>query len=188
MKLLTRISSMRRIAWNACRSCSADSLSMCLLSLARKRLAGWMRSPSASSTRVTGSCASQSISRSGSQAAQLARDRDVALRVPEADGRRDVERAALAAARGRPTLRFQRSALLAALRTGCRRSMDAILSAKSRSNRLILTGWRPHRTWPPPSMTTSSPPVARATAAPRVGDTSWSLSPWMTSTGHSIFR
>ena len=65
MKFATRISSMRRIAWKACRSCSADSLSMCADSFASSALAGWIRSPSASSTAVTGCCASQSISRSG---------------------------------------------------------------------------------------------------------------------------
>jgi site-specific DNA recombinase len=48
-----------------CRSCSADSLSMWRDSLASSALAGWMRSPHASSTLVTGFCASQSISRSG---------------------------------------------------------------------------------------------------------------------------
>ena len=41
---------------------------MCEDSLASSALAGWMRSPSASSTRVTGSCASQSISRPGTSA------------------------------------------------------------------------------------------------------------------------
>ena len=56
---------MRRIAWKQCRSCSADSLSMCVDSFARKGLAGWMRSPRSSSTAVTGCWASQSISRSG---------------------------------------------------------------------------------------------------------------------------
>ena len=45
MKLATRISSIRRIAWNTCRSCSADSDSMCADSLARPADAGWMRSP-----------------------------------------------------------------------------------------------------------------------------------------------
>ena len=65
MKLASRISSIRRIAWNACRSCSADSDSMCRDSLASSALAGWMRSPRASSTAVTGCWASQSISSSG---------------------------------------------------------------------------------------------------------------------------
>ena len=65
MKFASRISSIRRIAWKQCRSCSADSLSMWPDSFARYALAGWMRSPRASSTAVTGCCASQSISRSG---------------------------------------------------------------------------------------------------------------------------
>ena len=65
MKLATRISSIRRQAWKQCRSCSADSLSMWLDSLDRNALAGWIRSPFASSTAVTGCWASQSISRSG---------------------------------------------------------------------------------------------------------------------------
>ena len=53
------------MAWKACRSCSADSDSMWADSFASQALAGWMRSPSASRTRVTGSWASQSISRPG---------------------------------------------------------------------------------------------------------------------------
>ncbi len=65
MKLASRISSIRRIAWKQCRSCSADSLSMWRDSFARNPLAGWIRSPRASSTAVTGCWASQSISRSG---------------------------------------------------------------------------------------------------------------------------
>ena len=68
MKLAARISSIRRSAWKQCRSCSADSDSMCRDSLARWALAGWIVSPSRSSTLVTGSCASQSICRSGCRA------------------------------------------------------------------------------------------------------------------------
>ena len=56
---------MRRQAWKQCRSCSADSDSMWRDSLASSALSGWIRSPSPSSTRVTGFWASQSISRSG---------------------------------------------------------------------------------------------------------------------------
>ena len=56
---------MFRHAWKTWRSCSPASDSMCADSPARSRLAGWTCSPRASSTRVTGSCASQSISRSG---------------------------------------------------------------------------------------------------------------------------
>ena len=56
---------MRRSAWKQWRSCSLDSEAMCADSLASHRLAGWMCSPSASSTVVTGCWASQSISTSG---------------------------------------------------------------------------------------------------------------------------
>ena len=65
MKFASRISSIRRHAWKQCRSCSADSDSMWRDSFASCALAGWIRSPRASSTAVTGCCASQSISRSG---------------------------------------------------------------------------------------------------------------------------
>ncbi len=65
MKFATRISSMRRIAWNALRSCSEDSLVMWADSDASSALSGWIRSPRDSSTVVTGCWASQSISRSG---------------------------------------------------------------------------------------------------------------------------
>ncbi len=43
MKFAQRISSIRRIAWNAWRSCSPASRSMCAASLASSALAGWMR-------------------------------------------------------------------------------------------------------------------------------------------------
>ena len=65
MKLLRRISSIRRIAWNAFKSCSEDSAVMCADSLASSALIGWTRSLWASRTAVTGCWASQSISRSG---------------------------------------------------------------------------------------------------------------------------
>ena len=65
MKLATRISSIRRIAWKQCRSWSPASRSMWRDSDASSRLAGWMRSPPASSSLVTGCWASQSTSRSG---------------------------------------------------------------------------------------------------------------------------
>ena len=42
---------MRRIAWNACRSCSPASRSMCAASLASSALAGWIVSPRSRSTR-----------------------------------------------------------------------------------------------------------------------------------------
>ena len=56
---------MRRSAWKQCRSCPLASSAMCADSFASHLLAGWICSPSASSTVVTGCCASQSICNSG---------------------------------------------------------------------------------------------------------------------------
>ena len=94
MKLATRISSMRRHRLEAVQVVLGGLGSRCASTRSRgSALAGWMRSPSASSTAVTGCWASQSISRSGMERAQLARDRHVAPRMAEPDRRRDVERA-----------------------------------------------------------------------------------------------
>ena len=85
MKLASRISSIRRIAWKQCRSCSADSLSMWPDSFASCALAGWMRSPLASSTlrdRVLGEPVDLEVR---VQPPQLLRYRHVAPRVPEPD-------------------------------------------------------------------------------------------------------
>ena len=83
---------MRRKAWKQCRSCSADSLSMCLDSLtrnARRRmdaLAGVGQHPG---HRVLGQPVDLEV---GVQLAQLLGDGDVAPGVAEADRRRDEER------------------------------------------------------------------------------------------------
>ena len=68
MKLASRISSILRQAWKTLSSCSRDSAAMWRDSLASSTLAGWIVSPLVSSTRVTGSCASQSICSSGCSA------------------------------------------------------------------------------------------------------------------------
>ena len=94
---------MRRIASNTGSQCSPASDSMCAHSPASSALAGWTRSPRASSSAVAGDCASQSISRPGRSTAQLARDREIAPGVPEADRRRHEERARRA--RGRAAAR-----------------------------------------------------------------------------------
>ena len=122
---------------------------------------------------VTGSCASQSISRSGCRLAQFARDRDVALRVAQADGRRDVQRA--------PRRRARRPALASGLASAAQASR----STKSRMQQVDL-----HRlTAPQHVAAVLDHDVARRRSlrpprAPRVGETSLSCSPWMTSTGH----
>ena len=146
MKLAISTSSMRRMAWKQCRSCSPDSSSMCRDSLASRALSGWMRSPLASSRRVTGSCASQSTSRSGMQLAQLARDGDVAAPVPEADRRGEIERL-LGLAR--------RSGRLLAGRGNAEPAIEEIVDQR----RCTWPGMRPSGLWPPPAMVTSSAPV-----------------------------
>ena len=145
---------MRRMAWNACRSCSAHSSSMWADSLASHADAGCTRSPAASSTAVTGCWASQSISRSGWWRAQLLGDGEVAPGVAEADGRGQVERPLGAREGARPRDRRGR-------RVGGRTR-----STKSLISRLTSTGSRPCGPWPPPSTVTSGPPVSSASRSP----------------------
>ena len=94
MKFATRISSIRRQAWKQCRSCSADSDSMCADSLARQRARGV--DPLAlglehARDRVLREPVDLEV---GVQRAQLLGDRDVAARVAEPDRRGDEQRAA----------------------------------------------------------------------------------------------
>ena len=91
MKLLTSTSSIRRIAWNACRSCSPDSDSKCVDSLARWADAGCTVSPRCSRNSVTGDWVSHWTSTSGSLLAQRVGDGQVAADVAEADRRAQVE-------------------------------------------------------------------------------------------------
>ena len=85
MKLATRISSIRRTAWKACRSCSPASPSMCPDSLARQAEAGWISSPALPQElgdRVLG----QPVDlEPGRWLAQLVGDRQVAPGVAEPD-------------------------------------------------------------------------------------------------------
>ena len=93
MKLASRISSIRRHAWKTLSSCSRDSAAMWRDSLASSALAGWMRSPQRlehARDRVLREPVDLEV---GVQRAQLARDRDVAPGVAEADRRGDVQRA-----------------------------------------------------------------------------------------------
>ncbi len=93
---------MRRSAWKQCRSCSRGLATRCGATRWRDgRWRGGCARPPPRSTRVTGSCASQSISQVRVQAAQLAGDRHVALGVAEPDRRGDVQ-----SARGRPSGRY----------------------------------------------------------------------------------
>jgi hypothetical protein len=90
MKFATRISSMRRHRLEAVQVVLGRLALDVRDSLASSALAGCTRSPSTSSTRVTGCCASQSISRPGTSAAARARSRRRA-RVAEPDRRGDEE-------------------------------------------------------------------------------------------------
>ena len=101
MKLASRISSIRRHAWKTLSSCSRDSAAMWRDSLASRALAGWMRSPQRlehARDRVLREPVDLEV---GVQRAQLARDRDVAPGVAEADRRGDVQRAPAAGATAR---------------------------------------------------------------------------------------
>ena len=103
MKLLIRISSIRRLAWKQCRSCSADSDSM-WLRLVGQVLAARVDALALALEHPRHRVLGQPVDlQPVDEVAQLARDRDVALGVAEADRRGDVERAlaAVGAVHGR---------------------------------------------------------------------------------------
>ena len=176
MKFATRISSIRRTAWKACRSCSPASDSMCARSLASHRDAGCTRSPRSASTRVTGSWVSQSISRSGCRSrssSAIARSRRTC---PSPIGERDEQR---------PLAPVPRPGSRSAGRGGGGVSD----STNSRISRLARTGSRSVGACPPPS---DGHQVARrstrASATPVSYGTIPSWSPCTTSTGQRTCR
>ena len=129
MKLLTRISSIRRIAWKACRSCSAA------LVLDVGRLVGQPRRrrvhPLAASLehpgdRVLGEPVDLQV---GVVRAQLGGDGDVAPGVAEPDRRREVQRPLRAAGGTHPAC-------------GVRRRSGGSVSTNSSISRLTRTGSR----------------------------------------------
>ena len=171
MKLLTSTSSIRRMAWNACRSCSPDSDSMCADSLARQRrrrvhllaaLVPGSRSP------VTGVNHSTSTSgRSSRRASAIARSRRTCprpigeLRYSRRRGRRQRERRVAAAGRSAPRVE-EVAEDPGSPRTGCRTC----------------------RRCPAPGDSTSFPPVELGEALlPGPGGTARSSVPCTTSTG-----
>ena len=97
MKLVTRISSIRRIAWKALRSWSDDSAVMCADSEASSALSGWIRSPRVlehRGDRVLGEPVDLEV---GMELAQLVGDgRRRAARARARSGRRCTGRAARA--------------------------------------------------------------------------------------------
>ena len=147
MKFATRISSIRRNAWNTFSSCSPDSDWMWADSLASCALAGWMRSPRASSTAVTGCWASQSISRSGWSLRSSS-----AIATSRRAWPRPIGEETYSARLGREPARVQRPAAGGG-------------QTNSRSSRFTFTGSRAFGMWPAPSSVTSAPPVASASAS-----------------------
>ena len=105
MKLASRISSIRRMAWKQCRSCSADSLSMCVDSFARCALAGMDSLAPPLEHRRDGVLGEPVDLEVGMELAQLVGDRHVALGMAEPDRRRDVERALAARLAAHPAAR-----------------------------------------------------------------------------------
>ncbi len=108
MKLASRISSIRRIAWKQCRSCSADSLSMWRDSFARCALPGMDALAARLEHRRHRMLREPVDLEIGMQLAQLVGDRRVALRVAEPDRRGDVERALAARLAAHPAPRGRR--------------------------------------------------------------------------------
>ena len=143
-------------------------------SLASQALAGWMRSPSASRTRVTGSWASQSISRPGTwrrSSRAMARSRRA---WPSPIGE-DRYRARLGRRRARVQVRVAGAGLAA--------TPAPPTPANSATSVLTLTGSRAWGACPAPSSRTSRPPSWSASSAPRQGSVWASSVPWITSTG-----
>ena len=174
MKLCTRISSIRRIAWNACRSCSPASCSMWPDSLRSHADAGCSRL-AVLREHLGDRVLRQPVDLQLRPArAQLGRDRDVPLRVPEPDRRREVQRAF----GGRRAARTQvvRGAGAANRSTNC-----AI-------RWLIFTGSRADGPCPACSSRTSSPPVSSASRSPNACGRMRSSVPCTTTTGHVTWR
>ena len=153
---------MRRIAWNALRSCSDDSAVMCADSdgqLGAERVDPLAVRLEHGRDRALGEPVDLDVR---AQLAQLAGDRDVALRVARGRwGRRCTARAAGGPARGSTS-----GVVAAAASAGRWRDHWTVSCArdrtKSRMSRLARTGWRPGIMWSPPSTTTSGAPVSSA--------------------------
>ena len=168
------MSSIRRSAMNACRSCSPASRSMCSASLASSALAGWMASPRSRSTQVTGSWASHSMRRPGT------RRRSASAMA--------TSRQAWPSPIGELTNRARRSRTRPRVHVWARGRAALHRVTKSRSSRLTRTGSRAVGAWPEPSMRTSSPPVSAAIRSAPSTALMPSWVPWMASTGRRMLR
>ena len=170
MKLLTSTSSIRRTAWNACRSCSPDSDSKCPDSFASRREAGCTTSPRCSRNSATGDWVSHWTSRSGSPLRASRR------RWPGRGGR---DRARWAR-RGRAPADDASCRHLAG-RAGA--GAPVTRSTKPLMARLTVIGSRAIGRWPEPSSSSSSPPVHSASCWARPSGWQRSSVPRITSTG-----
>ena len=167
MKLLTRISSIRRIAWKAWRSCSPP----------RPRRgptrwpaadAGWTRSPRVlqhPGDRVLGQPVDLEVR---VELTQLVGDREVAAGVAEADRRGEVQRPAVPARTAGPR----------ALLGGCLDPLGEAADLAVDEDRVAAV-----RPCPLPSTTISDPPVSSASRSPIAGARIVSSVPCTTATG-----
>ena len=174
MKFAQKISSSRRSIWNACSACSPASASTCSASGASSALAGWTVSPQASSSVVSGGCASQWTSSPGT-----ARRSSRAIATSRQAWPSPIGEESSSARRGRSEERTQ------LLRRGAR---GPTRSAKSWISRFTSTGWRAMGMWPAPSSRTCSAPVSSARASPRSSGWQLSRSPCTISTGQRTRR
>ena len=170
MKFAQRISSIRRIASNAWRRCSPASASMWPASEASSALAGWIVSPRAASSDVTGSWASHSTTSPGTRRRSSSAIRTSRHACPSPIGDETTS-----ARRGCEAGRAHRAGIRGP-------------HATSRRRRFTPTGSRTSARCPEPSRTTSRPPVSSATRAPRSGGTISSAVPWTTTTGQRTAR
>ena len=170
MKFAQRISSIRRIASNAWSRCSPASASMWPASEASSALAGWIVSPRAASSDVTGSWASHSTTSPGTRrrSSSAIRTSRHACPSPIGDETTSTRRGCEAGRAHRAGIRGPH--------------------ATSRRRRFTPTGSRTSARCPEPSRTTSRPPVSSATRAPRSGGTISSAVPWTTTTGQRTAR
>ena len=155
-------------------------------SLASQALAGWMRSPSASRTRVTGSWASQSISRPGT-CRRSSRAMATSRRAWPSPIGEDRYRARLGRRRARVQVRVAGAGAappVSAPPFPATATPPAPSSpANSATSVFTLTGSRTWGACPAPSSRTSWPPSSPARAAPTPAGTWASSVPWTTSTG-----
>ena len=176
MKLLTRISSISRMVWKACRSCSpASRLEVGRLAgePTRRRVHGLaVLPPGTSVTRLLGEPVDLAPRR---LLAATPGDRQVAPRVPARWARRGRARACLGASGAASECGTARCT--ASVAAEPRRGSSPIAQVHRAPVRAPSAGGPHHRA------SASSPPVSSASSSARSGGWQRSSSPWTTSTG-----